>query len=84
MAKKTFLIPIAVAVTTLLGATENNEVKAATEKTNKVVINEKDNDLLLMNPVYDQELMYIMGHSSHASHASHGSHGSHSSHYSGN
>mgnify|MGYP006125545527 CR=1 FL=1 len=83
MTKKSFLIPVALAVTALFTSSDSNKSEAAVDENNKIIIDENINGSLLMKPVLDKNLMHLSGHSSHSSHGSHGSHGSHSSHYSG-
>ena len=86
MPKKPFLIPVAVAVTALISATQSAVASAPSEPTRIVEQNAltPTGDLVLdraINPVV--HLAQHDSHSSHESHDSHSSHESHSSHSSG-
>ena len=80
MAKKSFLIPVAVAVAALSFEATEKEANAIYSNEDNDLISSEKHGSLLMTPVEEKKLIHISGHASHGSHASHASH---ASHYSG-
>lgn len=86
MAKRSFLVPVALSLAALAGVGPAGATLPPTSQTSETVSPNREGSVpvgnLVLERATDQQIRFA-DHSSHSSHASHSSHSSHASHSSG-